>query len=79
VVGIGEVKVSYRGCSSGRRSGGIRMLLRGHRWGMVSRSIISRVGLVNVWGAYVEFTEGSGTKVESLQKFRQWLEKVRLL
>ena len=45
---------------------------------MVSRSSF-RVGIANAWCAYVEFTEGSGTEVESLQRFRQWLEKGRLL
>jgi hypothetical protein len=45
---------------------------------MVSRSSF-HVGIANAWCAYVEFTEGSGTEVESLQRFRQWLEKVRLL
>jgi hypothetical protein len=45
-------------------------LLRGHRWGNGQQVKLSRVDLGNACGAYVEFTEGSGTRVESLQRVR---------
>ena len=50
------------------------MLLRGHRRGNGQQVKLSRVGLANASGAYVEFTEGSGTRVESLQRSRQCWE-----
>src|SRR4051812_34541471 len=47
------------------------MLLRGHRWGNGQQVKVSRVDLGNACSAYVESAEGSGTRVESLQRVRQ--------